>query len=49
VATSKEKTINHAAIVSLLDKLNRVGFDFVRINNLYLFDDKLGFSLVQGE
>jgi len=49
VPTSKEKTINHAAIVKLLNSLSIAGFDFVRINNLYLFGDKLGFSLAQGE
>jgi isocitrate dehydrogenase len=49
VATSQEKIINHAAIVSLLEKLSKANFDFVRTNNLYLFDNKLGFSLVQGE
>lgn len=47
--TSENKLIIHADIVSLLSKLSDAGFDFVRSNNLYLFDDKLGFSLVQGE
>lgn len=49
VPTSEIKIINHAAIVKLLEKLSTAGFDFVRTNNLYLFDDKLGFSLAQGE
>ena len=47
--TAKEKIINHAAIIKLLSSLNEANFDFVRSNNLYLFGDKLGFSLVQGE
>jgi len=49
VPTSEVKVISHAAIVKLLEKLSASGFDFVRTNNLYLFDDKLGFSLAQGE
>ena len=46
---AKEKILDHAAIVKLLRNLNNVDLDFVRLNNLYLFDDKLGFSLAQGE
>lgn len=49
MSTAKEKTINHAAITRLLYNLANADIDFVRINNLYLFDDKLGFSLIQGE
>ncbi|MEK6734235.1 MAG: NADP-dependent isocitrate dehydrogenase, partial [Pseudomonadota bacterium] len=47
---SQDKTISHSVIVSLLNNLNEAGFDFVRTNNLYIFgNDKLGFSLIQGE
>ncbi len=46
---AKTKIINHAAIVKLLGTLSNANFDFTRVNSLYLFDDKLGFSLVQGE
>ena len=49
VPTAKEKVINHAAIVKLLNSLSSANYDFVRSNNLYLFGDKLGFSLAQGE
>lgn len=46
---AKTKIINHKAIIKLLDSLSNASFDFIRVNNLYLFDDKLGFSLIQGE
>lgn len=47
--TSEEKILNHSAITKLMRNLNNGNIDFVRINNLYLFDGKLGFSLAQGE
>ena len=46
---AKTKIINHKAIIKLLNSLSNASFDFIRVNNLYLFDDKLGFSLIQGE
>lgn len=49
VPTATEKVITHADIVKLLRNLSNANIDFVRINNLYLFDNKLGFSLAQGE
>lgn len=47
--TAEEKILTHSAITKLLRNLNNGNIDFVRVNNLYLFDDKLGFSLAQGE
>lgn len=47
--TAEEKTLTHSAITKLLRNLNNGNIDFIRVNNLYLFDDKLGFSLAQGE
>ena len=47
--TAKDKIIQHSAIVDLLNALSKENLDFVRVNNLYLFGDKLGFSLAQGE
>jgi len=41
--------IKHEHILSLLTKLNAQGFDVIKTENLYMFDDKLGFSLGQGE
>jgi isocitrate dehydrogenase len=49
VPTNKEKLITHDAIIKLLSKLSAANYDFTRINNLYLFDKTLGFSLAQGE
>jgi isocitrate dehydrogenase len=49
VPKSADKVTNHAEIVKLLKNLSKANFDFVRVNNLYVFGDKLGFSLAQGE
>jgi len=49
VPTSNEKTIDHSSILKLLEQLHKAEIDFVRTNNLYMFGDKLGFSLAQGE
>ena len=48
VPTKEEKMIHHSVIIDLLSKISSAGFDFVRVNNLYAFDDKIGFSLIQG-
>lgn len=49
VPKSQDKIISHSDVIALLTILNQSSFDFVRTNNLYLFDEKLGFSLIQGE
>jgi len=50
MSTSADKIASHESIILLLNRLSQANFDFVRTNNLYLFDgNKLGFSLVQGE
>ncbi len=49
VPRNADKTTNHNAIITLLNILSDAGYDFVRSNNLYVFGDKLGFSLAQGE
>lgn len=41
--------IDHDQIVLLLNNLYKAGFDFIKIENLYYFDGKLGFSLAQGQ
>jgi len=48
-AEGVEKSASHADIVELLSALADEGFDFIKIENLYSFDDQLGFSLAQGE
>jgi isocitrate dehydrogenase len=42
------KQINSKDIVSLLEKVNEAGFDFIKTENLYTFNDELGFSEVHG-
>ncbi len=49
VPISKDKIIDHEAVINLLHNLSNGDLDFVRVNNLYTFNDKLGFSLAQGE
>ncbi len=49
MSTAKDKSLNNFAVSRLLYNLANANLDFVRSNNLYLFDDKLGFSLIQGE
>lgn len=41
--------IAHTQIVSLLDTLDKAGFDFIKTENLYTFDGKLGYALGQGQ
>ncbi len=41
--------ITHAEIASLLEKFSDAGIDFVKVENLYEFDGKRGYSLAQGE
>ncbi len=49
VSATQGKPLNQASIVTLLNNLTLAGFNFVRTNSLYTFDNKLGFSLIQGE
>ena len=42
-------TIEHADISSLLEKFVEAGIDFVKVENLYEFNGKRGYSLAQGE
>lgn len=41
-------TISHNDIVSLLQRVEDAGFDFIKIENLYNFDGKPAYSSVQG-
>jgi len=43
------KPITHAQLVQLLYQINKAGFDFIKIENLYLFNGERGYSLGQGE
>ena len=41
--------MSHAQIVKLLDRLQKEGLDFIKIENLYTFDGQKGFVASQGE
>lgn len=43
------KQAMHADVVALLSALQEAGFDFVKMEMLYLYDGELGFTLAQGE
>ncbi len=49
VPNNQTKTTTHQEVIYLLNKLERLNLDFVQIENLYSFDEKPGFSLVQGQ
>jgi isocitrate dehydrogenase len=49
VPNNTEKKTDHAQIVALLKILADAGFDTIKTENLYSFDDKIGFALAQGE
>lgn len=43
------KTITHADIIALLARINEMGLDTIKTENLYTFDGELGFTLAQGQ
>jgi isocitrate dehydrogenase len=43
------KTVTHAQVISLLNRVANAGYDFIKIENLYNFDGERGFSLDQGQ
>jgi len=49
VSPEKNTPITHAQIVTLLQRVAEAGFDFIKTENLYNFDGKIGYSLGQGE
>jgi isocitrate dehydrogenase len=48
LAENKGGTVAHRQIVSLLERVARAGYDFIKTENLYTFDGELGYSLDQG-
>jgi len=42
-------TISHNQIIALLQHVEAAGFDFIKIENLYTFDDHIAYSLAAGE
>ena len=49
MAKNEGDKIEHSTIALLLQSFSNVGIDFIKIENLYEFDNKRGFSLAQGE
>jgi len=49
VPINQEKKTTHEEVIKLLQKINQADLDFIKTEHLYSFDDKLGFSLGQGE
>jgi isocitrate dehydrogenase len=43
------KSISHEDIILLLEEFRQLGLDFIKTENLYTFDGKIGFSLAQGQ
>ena len=48
-ATQKGQPITGSQIISLLNRINAAGFDFIKTENLYYFDDAPGYTSGQGE
>jgi isocitrate dehydrogenase len=44
-----EMPTTHYQIVSLLQRASNAGFDFIKTENLYMFDGERGFSLDGGQ
>jgi isocitrate dehydrogenase len=49
VSRSTNKHVDYKDIIILMQNIITADFDIVKTENLYIFDDKLGFSLAQGE
>ena len=48
LSENKGGTVAHRQIVSLLERVARAGYDFIKTENLYTFDGERGYSLDQG-
>lgn len=49
VADTESGTVTHGQISSLMLRVANAGFDFIKTEHLYTFDNERGFSLAQGE
>ena len=49
LASTKGASVSHAQIVILLQHIAELGFDFIKIENLYTFDGKISFSGASGD
>ncbi|MBV8812400.1 MAG: hypothetical protein JO033_27330 [Acidobacteriaceae bacterium] len=48
-AEQESGTLTHQQVVNLLDRMQKAGLDFIKIENLYTFDGQKGFVASQGE
>ncbi len=49
MSDKEDGPVTHQQIVNLLDRIQRAGLDFIKIENLYTFDGQKGFVASQGE
>ena len=49
VSEEENGPVSHGQIVTLLDRLQKAGLDFIKIENLYTFDGQKGFVASRGE
>lgn len=49
LAGTKGGAVNHEQVVTLLHHIGELGFDFIKTENLYTFDGKIGFSGASGD
>ena len=49
VSEKPNGVVTHGQIVNLLDRIQKAGLDFIKIENLYTFDGQKGFVASQGE
>ena len=49
MSLTRGEPVTHEQIISLLQRVANASFDFIKTENLYTFDDKIGYSLSQGE
>jgi isocitrate dehydrogenase len=49
MAENGSGAVTHLQIVNLLDRIQKAGLDFIKIENLYTFDGQRGYVASQGE
>ncbi|GAC1394686.1 MAG: NADP-dependent isocitrate dehydrogenase [Ktedonobacteraceae bacterium] len=49
LASTEGNLVSHTQVVSLLQRVAALGFDFIKIENLYTFDGKVSFSGASGD
>lgn len=49
MSKDQKSEVSHEAIVNLLGRINKAGFDFIKTEGLYYMDGKAAFSLGQGQ